>query len=377
MQIDWISAITATHPELWPGYTTGERFKVSPAGEILDRRPSLHQVDDDDPSSSRNFTVWTPSPGTLYLSGNPVKLLQGHNLWGSTDAYPLFFEAGAFIRQHAGLFPGPETWRSCEFSLPRFTRIDLTRSYRFPSLAEADDYIRFIAANSRSRHGAATLVGGTTVYYGQHSRRWSFKVYSKFHEMVHAIKKRNRLVTLLQRAPASEADLTLWSSGVVRFELTLRTPELETVPLSYFSNPAALAHLWSAYYSRITLSDNTAMNTQSPLLEQTLPPLLQGVLALWKQGQDLRRVYPQRTFYRHRRDILNALGIDISIPPAPQVASIVRPDLDPAGWDPEPIAAYTKEPRQDLLDLYGIPDQIKAKTAFPFLDAMVAKLQQA
>ena len=360
MQIDWISAITATPPELWPGYTSGERFKVSPDGEILDRRPSMFHVEDTDPSSSRNFTVWTPNPGTLYLSGNPCKLLQGHNLWGSMDPLAGYFESGSFVRQHAGLFPGPDTWRACQFSLPRFTRLDLTRSYRFKTQQEADDYMRYIAGNARSRHGAATLVGGTTVYFGQHSKRWALKVYAKRHELLHEAKKfRNLVARCLTRGGGVPAELVDWSTGVVRFEFVIRRPELQKHDSLRLTSPDYLVRLWQEFFDRIVFSENTAMDTQSPLLEQELPARLHGVLALWRSGADLRRIYPKVTFYRYRNDLMQRLGLDITVPPAPDAPKTARADLDPMGWDPEPLEAHTRDPRPDLVDLYGIPNQVK------------------
>ncbi|MDE2354842.1 MAG: hypothetical protein KGL17_07450 [Betaproteobacteria bacterium] len=353
MQIDWISAITATPPELWPGYTSGQRLKVDPDGQVVEVKPSMHQVEDADPSSSRNFTVWTPNPGTLYLSGNPVKLLQGHNLWGSLDAFGLYFEAGSFIRQHAGLFPGPNTWEACQFTAPRFTRLDLTRSYRFASQGEADDYIRYIAGNARSRHGAATLVGGTTAYFGQHSRRWTLKVYAKWHEIVQEVRKHARS-TFSRRGHQVPAELADWARGVVRFEFTLRGPELEDVPASDLASPEYLRSLWQQYFDRITMTENTTMNTASPLLEADINPRLRGVLALWRTGEDLRRVYPKVTFYRYRKELIDCLGIDINVPPAPDAPATVRAVLDPAGWDPEPIQARSVDPRPELKAQYRL-----------------------
>ena len=355
MQVDWISAITTTPPELWPGYTSGERVRISPSGVLVDRRPSMHLVDDGEPSSSRNFTVWTPNPGTLYLSGNPVKLLQGHNLWGSDDLIGLYLEAGVFVRERIGLFPGAQSWEACKFGFPRFTRLDLTRSYRFSSQVEADDYIRYIAGNARSRHGAATLVGGSTAYFGQHSRRWTMKVYAKAHEFEH---ETGKLLRRLKDALQCRKDLTDWSQGVVRFELTLRSPELEDVNRVGFARkntrPEYLSMLWQHYFDRIIMTENTTMNTRSPLLEADLPGRLHGVLALWRDGRDLRAVYPPRTFYRYRLELLKALGVDISVPPAPDAPQNVRAELDPSRWDPEPIQARTVDPRPDLKAQYKL-----------------------
>lgn len=359
MQVDWISAMTETPPTLWPGYTTGERITLDPRGRLLDRRASMHRVDDGEPSSSRNFTVWTPGPGALYLSGNPVKLLQGHNLWGSDDLLALYLEAGLFVRHHGGMFPGPQSWEACKFSRPRFTRIDLTRSYRFQTQAEADDYIRFVAGNARSRHGAATLVGGSTAYFGQHSRRWTMKIYAKFHELTNEVRKYSRRkVRFLNPFGGVKADLYHWAEGVARFELTLRSPELEDIndPRLGFQ-PLQSQHLldvWQHYFDRITMTENSIMNTASPLLEATLPGRLHGALALWRSGRDLRQVYPRNTFYRYRLEILEKTGIDVSVPQALDAPQNVRTELDPARWDPEPLEAHTVLPRDELKAQYKL-----------------------
>jgi hypothetical protein len=320
---------------------------------MLDRRPSMHRVDDGEPSSSRNFTVWTPNHGSLYLSGNPVKLLQGHNLWGSDDLLGLYLEAGVFVRHHVGLFPGPQSWKACMFSRPRFTRIDLTRSYRFDTQAEADDYIRYVAGNARSRHGAATLVGGSTAYFGQHSRRWTMKIYAKHHEYLHQERRAVRRVT-----HCVKDELVEWSKGIARFELTLRTPELEDINSYRFGmQPFQSQHLrdvWQHYFDRIIMTENSTMNTSSPLHESSLPGRLLGALYLWRSGKDLRAAYSRPTFYRYRLEILDKLGIDVSVPPAPGAPQNVRGELDPARWDPEPLQAHTVLPRDDLKAQYKL-----------------------
>src|SRR5699024_9436477 len=137
MQIDWLTASASTPPQLSPGYDLGAMFKLGPGGELEQEWSVKRNVEDSEGSASRKFTVWTPDAGKLFISGNPVKLLQGHNLYGSCDAVGLYLEAGQFVRQNAGWFPGNRTWQACQFAGPHFTRLDLTRSYRFPSRAYA------------------------------------------------------------------------------------------------------------------------------------------------------------------------------------------------------------------------------------------------
>lgn len=351
MQIDWISAITTTPPTLWPGYTSGSSLLVGPDGELLSRKSAPHQVEDDEPSSSKNFRVWTPDPGSLYLSGNPVKLLQGHNLWGSMDALGYFFEAGTFVRTHVGLFPGFQTWQSCQFSAPRFTRLDITRSYRFASDAEALDYIRHVAGTAKTRHGAAKLYSSGTAYFGQNSRRWTLKIYAKRQEMEHT--RPNRLKRSVG-VPDLTDDLYDWATGVVRFELTIRALELKNHSNLDVFNPVDLESLWFHYFNTVQFNENQAMTTKSDLLESALPGRLQGAVALWRTGSDLRSIYPKNTFYRYRREILNTCGIDISVPPIADSGSApVRSDLEESKWDPSPIPGGLVEPRAELRQFYG------------------------
>lgn len=352
MQVDWLSAIVETPPQLWPGYESGRTLKLSPAGEVIENRLTAHQVEDEE-SSSRNFRVWTPSPGSLYLSGNPVKLLQGHNLFGSMDLLGLYLESGHWVRQHAGLFPGPETWESCEFTSPRYSRIDITRSYRFATDAEALDYVRFVAGSAKSRHGAAKLYESGTAYLGQNSRRWSMKIYAKRQELIHGMKGAARRI----KASIIPDELLDWALGIVRFELTLRGPEIaKHCPPGDIHEPAVLRALHQHYFDAIQFNENAAMSTRPDLIEETLPRYLQGTVAIWRTGRDLRSLLPHNTFYRHRREILGQCGIDIAVPPTKASACLpaLPTALSPDGWDPEPIASRLVEPREGLKQQYPL-----------------------
>ena len=50
----------------------------------------------------------------------------------------------------------------------------------------------------------------------------------------------------------------------------------------------------------------------TPAILGDLPARLIAVYKLWKDGEDLRGMYPKATFYRYRREFLNH-GIDIAI----------------------------------------------------------------
>lgn len=351
MQIDWVTGAVGAPPELSPIYDVGRYLRLGPGGEVVKSWAAKAAVHDDEGSHSRNFTVWTPGPGELFISGNPVKLLQGHNAFGSCDALGLFLEAGVFVRHAAGWFPGPATWEACKFQGPRFTRIDLTRSYRFPSSSYALAWLRQVAKVSRDRRGG-TLHEGDTIYFGKKSTRWTMKLYEKQSELLHECQKRGHGV------PSEVLD---WAAGVVRFELTLRRPELEKWPdqvlrLSGSGSVSAARELWEAYFARITFNGNAAM-LDADLIERALPAHLRTKLGAWRSGMDLREVMSVRTFYRTRRELLNAIGVDVASPPPPreEAASVAgHVALDPSGWDPEPLRSHLVEPRGELAGQYGL-----------------------
>lgn len=341
MQIDWISAVVTSRQFCLNGvklYDTGRLITLDRDGVVASQKPAFFTHEG---SHDTRIAITSLDGTSLYLSGNPCKFFQGHNLFGSDDASGLLFEAGHHIRRKVGLFPGPETYRANAYEPPRFTRLDVTRSYRFPSDQIARDWLR-TAASFRSRHGGA-LSTGTTVYLGKNSERWSLKMYLKSDELK-ARGKAHKLSAALAQADRDE--LTDWATGVVRFELTLRSKELEK--LDTFNATA----VWHSYWGKLTMNRN-ALPQEPDITVEALPLHLAGHLALWRDGVDLRRVMTKTTFYRVRSQLLAAVGVDISTPPPPVPVS-AGPQLAPEGWDPEPIKRHLFLPSAALKRQYGV-----------------------
>jgi II/X family phage/plasmid replication protein len=63
------------------------------------------------------------------------------------------------------------------------------------------------------------------------------------------------------------------------------------------------------HLSTLEISDSTMIDTTAL---DALPARLKAVYQLWKEGHDLRELYPPRTFYRYRKELL-AQGIDIAV----------------------------------------------------------------
>jgi II/X family phage/plasmid replication protein len=82
-----------------------------------------------------------------------------------------------------------------------------------------------------------------------------------------------------------------------------------------------LEDVYSSYLSRLEISDNMTVITDIKDLEK-LPSRLRAAALAWSEGHDLRLLYPRATWYRYRRDIMVAIGLDISLPPPK-----TRPDM--------------------------------------------------
>jgi hypothetical protein len=346
VQVDWVSGEVSSQSIIRQGiklYDTGKVAELTPEGEVKILRANFLSFEG---SHDNRLAICSRDGASVYVSGNPAKFFQGHNLFGSTDVDGLFLSAGIAIRMGVGLFPGPETFASCEFTRPRYTRIDLTRSYRFSSNESARAWLREIAASARSRHGSAGLGKDGSVTFGKGSRRWSFTIYPKFDEITakgrgHALSK--------ALDPVAAKRLENWAQGVVRFELRLRALELEHAwPIT---DPLAT---WSQYFGRIQFNRNNAAVMEDDMLTNVMPQHLLGYLARWRTGEDLRARLSKPTYYRVRRELLTHAGVDIASPPNPQASIVHDVGLDSARWDPEPLTEYLYEPGEELKRSYGL-----------------------
>lgn len=364
MQIDWVSGVFHQRPEYQqtPIYETGRVVAFDPDGGVQWQKSGHVLVEG---SHDNRLFVRSPDRCSLYLSGNPCKWFQGHNLFGSTDHVGLWLAAGLAIRDKVGLFPGPETAGSL-FLPPRWTRLDLTRSYRFATDAEARAWLRDVAATARSRHGGAILTDGT-VYWGKGSRRWTMKAYLKSDELK-ARGRGHRFSSALASIAGAVDELTAWAGGVVRFEVTLRGLELDLVNRQLSDaglsvDDISARDVWQWYFDRLTWNRNAEafLGGLDMIDAVKLPNHLAGYLSRWREGEDLRACLPARTYYRVRRDLLAACGFDIASPPPPRPvpgqtgSGGTTSGLDPAGWDPEPIEAYQFEPDPEVRRAYRQP----------------------
>ena len=290
-------------------YIMGDRLlKISNTGEVI------YQLDQGVSfigSYDSSIYLTTTPDNHLYFSGNPVKFLQGHNIFGSMDITSMVYDCLKYINSlddvnlnlNLDLFALPYV---IDFSKP--TRIDITKSFTVGSRARVRNFIRALEFKSKTRHGRSQL-SGTTLYYGKNSRRWSIKIYSKADEL--ESRKKGHKLSHEHFSEKNIERLQKYANDLIRIELTLRGKELEKRNITTLEqlDEQRCNELYEEYMMRIEISDQIKLDDEQLI---NLPPVARGTYTMWRDGYDLRSILPSNTYYRHRRQ-LRALGIDIAI----------------------------------------------------------------
>lgn len=298
--IDWVTAIIpCNHSEQIYG---GRVACITPDGEIEWQVEKKQQVIG---SFESNINVKSLGASHLYIDGNPAKWLQGHNLFGSDNLVGLVEQVMQRLIPLLQLSPtisDLQAWNTGDYELKR---VDCTAMWALPKRADVRSWLRAAEFQSKSRHGRPTMRGGT-LYFGQHSRRWSLKFYSKGDELEASGKGHKLPLEILHRD-----ELIKWADNMLRGELTLRSMQLKEYGLNsgrHWSESTSQEKLMT-HIEGLSMAEQFSL---TPAILDDLPARLIAVYKLWKDGEDLRGMYPKATFYRYRSEFLKH-GIDIAI----------------------------------------------------------------
>lgn len=309
MMVDWV---TAKIPFYAPGIISGGSvISLTPDGEIERETTKRLSVRGSHESSItlRTFNVdENRNTSVIEFSGNPVKFLQGHNVFGSCDLPNLTYSAALKVSEFLGIVQ-PESilkqWRNGSGTV---SRVDLNEMYDLDTRQATEAYLYHLSDSCRTRSQSA-VVRGSTVYMNKNSKRWSFKAYSKGQEIALA---RNNKQGMFEYSEQFKA----WVDSMLRLELTLKSNELRENNYFLLKNWTNVEYvkLFYTYYERI------AMSTQNKVNVLDLPRALKLTYTAWSNGEDVRSMLPRTTFYRHRNELLG-YGVDISVS-----AGVNRPD---------------------------------------------------
>ena len=287
----------------------GRFFEVSRLGEVVRERSRWEtargsfesgiQITQGIPTdamlqASEQYGFLCSKKAVLKLSGNPSKFLQGHNAAG-----PSVGQLGpvlqSLVRSLGEGFRPSDADQSALPSVHR-SRVDVTTACDLGSHQAVHDWLKLAAMNTRTRHGRARDASGT-VYWGKNSTRWSLKAYCKHCELLaHPPSEKT-----FERALFNE--LLEWTRPHLRIELTLRRPELKD------RGTLNEAIIWE-FFNKIEVSA-MVKNTHAP---ESLRPNVRAALELWFKGTDIATMYPRRTAFRHRKEILEVTGVDVFQP---------------------------------------------------------------
>lgn len=242
----------------------------------------------------------------LWISGNPVKLFQGHNVWGTNDLQGLLVETYKFLADSLasqGASPTDLDWQNVKRGFVHLSRVDLTESFLLDNLQDCKSWIRAAEFTTRMRHRGRGQMTSGTLYFGKNSERWATKIYAKGQEVREHLLKQPGIFGLKHALD--------YADRCLRIEHVIRGKELSRLGLDLSGNwdDTVAKVLHQSLLSKLEFSESV---TISPSNLDSLSGALRGAYALWQEGHDLRKVYSRPTFYRYRSQLL-AHGIDISI----------------------------------------------------------------
>ena len=309
--IDWISArVPCFHPVPLDG---GRVMKIAPDGSIQWEVASRLEVEGSHSSNLllRTYGFNLDGQGViLELSGNPTKWMQGHNLFGGFLAPTPLVEL--LMYRLCEILPNLQPtdldfqrWRNGHVELQR---VDVNRMFALGRPSHVRAWLRAAEHSAYLRHrGKGTLTKDGTLYFGKHSRRWAAKFYAKGDELDAG--KDHALPKTIEVEDATW--LSAWAADKLRFEVVLRAMELKDRGLrwAFDWSDTTGAEILKGIAEGIQMSDQLTLPTTA--LDK-LPGRLVAVYHLWREGHDLRAMYPKKTFYRYRNQLLPH-GVDIAI----------------------------------------------------------------
>lgn len=251
----------------------------------------------------------------IWVSGNPAKWFQGHNIFGSNDLPGLVREMLHRICASVGITPSANDLALWAAGMIKLTRADVTESYWLQTLPRVLNALRSLDSMARLKHRGRGHFKGDSLTFGKGSRRWSLTLYAKGAEIaVHKLP-----------LDLAESSLTQHAQGLLRSEVRLLSLQLVQEQLEYVyrwgDNTASELH--HRLMSGLEIAEATMID--SPTMEG-LPGRLQLAYEAWKAGKDLRATLARNTFYRYRNELLKH-GIDIAVKqerPGPDLSNVVQ-----------------------------------------------------
>lgn len=253
----------------------------------------------------------------LVVSGNPAKLFQGHNVFGSNDLQGICRDLFSLVTEKFNIKVEQVDQQAINEGYYSLSRVDLAVNFRLPSNEVVSKTIREMEWNWREIGRNVSNYGDETVYQNQHSKVASTKLYNKRKELhAHPLPEH-----ILGRDACDR--LRRYTERLLRAEFVLRSTALKKLKLNIGSG-------WNITKVRSLIKKNVlSLAIERDVNHLILPidycdwkPEFKQTYRLWLQGNDLRILFEEKTLQRRRKSLLE-FGIDIRHPPVPERIAIV------------------------------------------------------
>ena len=266
-------------------------------------------------SHSSKIQIKSHTENQIYISGNPTKFLQGHNLFGTNDLVGLMGKFFDELLKHKelGLCPDPFQHANIKDGHYELTRVDINETWHLNNQRDVLAWIRSVGETAFLRHRGAGQFSGDTAYFGKNSRRWSLKCYSKGQE----IKARGHKLPSELCTP----EMLEYAEKALRIEGVTRQLELKRRSLHVASNwdIDTAEVLLLEYISKLEMSDVYMLKDD---VLDSLPTRLRMIYQTWINGDDLKQIMSKSAFYRWRTEMLK-YGIDIATPSPKEKSNVI------------------------------------------------------
>lgn len=245
----------------------------------------------------------------LVIDGNPVKFLQGHNLFGTRDLIGLVCCLMYKLAQDLDFNPTAKDIRNWHEGNFKLSRVDTTSMFALDSVQSVRSWLYSAERSCHLRNRGRGVFSGSTLYFGKNSRRWSLKFYGKYDEIFSKSSGHEIPAEIITDELVSYAEVAL------RAEVCLRAIELKDRKLELGKNWKKINGVCQVdEIMKITLENlkfSDAHRIPDDILK-ALSPALKSVYLNWLNGEDMKDLLPKATFYKYRK-ILLSHGVDIAI----------------------------------------------------------------
>lgn len=303
--IDWVTLVV---PYNGPDISGGSMVVFDESGVLKYEKMSFKIVEGSWSCKSTMLSV----PDGLYISGNPAKYLQGHNIFGSDNlmalvelwCFDLFKKMGILdLKLMADI-------RAGNYDLKR---VDVTFSFDLGTTEHVRTWLQSAKLYCSSRYQKTEFRGGT-LYSGKSSKRKTIKLYSKWDEI-----DNNKGSQPILHGLNDCSKLKEYAKGLLRVELTARARVLKEEGLGRGHNwqcmgkgicPGIAYLFWLKHIECLQLPDKTE-NLTMAIEAKMLKPMYRSTYELWLRGYRVQDMMSKASFYRHRKYFMTKWGIDI------------------------------------------------------------------